>query len=613
MGATTLKKQSQPDLSREPRPQMDIVVVGHVDHGKSTIVGRLLADTNSLPDGKLERIKAYCQNNSKPFEYAFLIDALNDERKQGITIDAARVFFKSESRDYLILDAPGHIEFVRNMVTGASRAQAALLVIDVKEGIRENSLRHGYLLSLLGVKQIVVLVNKMDQVKYSQKVFNEISNEYSKFLSSVDVLPKQFIPVSGFHGDNLTTASPNTPWYRGVSVLGALENFVMAEPADELPLRLPVQGIYKFTESGDQRRIIAGTVQTGHAKAGDEVFFSPSGKKSRIKSIEAFNATPDSIRAGEAVGITLEDELYVRRGEIVSLVSTPPQIGKRFTSSLFWLGKEPVRKGDKYLLKSSTTAVDVVVEEIKSVFDAGAFRKSEKKEIGSLEAGKLTLLTKSAIPVDLAAEGELASRFVLVSNHRLSGGGQFLSIEPDDEAPLREKVTTRNIKWHPSKIPPQKRAEQYGQRSSLVLITGEKTSDRQALAEALEGALFQGNKIVYYLKMGNVVHGLDGDLASSNEYRSEHLRRMAEIVNLFLEAGIILIVTAAELTREELENIYTVIGRVRIQTVWLGKRTTDFNPDLHFGVSKAEGVRAQVNAVARLMKDRGIVWDPDKK
>jgi bifunctional enzyme CysN/CysC len=205
------------------RQQMNIVIVGHVDHGKSTVIGRLLADTGSLPDGKIEQVRENCKRNSKPFEYAFLLDALKDEQAQGITIDTARVFFSTKTRDYIILDAPGHIEFLKNMVTGASRAEAALLVIDADEGVQENSRRHGYMISMLGIKQIAVVINKMDLVDYNQDVFDKIVTEYTAFLNEINIDPVTFIPVSGMQGDNIAKLSKKTPWYKKETVLEILE------------------------------------------------------------------------------------------------------------------------------------------------------------------------------------------------------------------------------------------------------------------------------------------------------------------------------------------------------------------------------------------------------
>ena len=285
-------KPEGPDGRQLSRQQMQMVIVGHVDHGKSTIVGRLLADTGSLPDGKLEQVKATCERNSKPFEYAFLIDALKDEQAQGITIDSARVFFSTALRDYIIIDAPGHIEFLKNMVTGASRAEVAFLVIDADEGIQDNSRRHGYLLSMLGVGQLAVLVNKMDLVDYDRTVFRRIVRKYKRFLRSIDIDGDavQFIPVSGMAGDNVVNRSEPMNWYEGPTVVEQLDVFVKEANREQLPFRMPVQGVYKFTRYGDSRRIIAGTIDTGRVAVGDEIVFYPSGKRSIVRSFERFNA-----------------------------------------------------------------------------------------------------------------------------------------------------------------------------------------------------------------------------------------------------------------------------------------------------------------------------------
>ena len=240
------------------KQHMNIVVAGHVDHGKSTVIGRLLADTHSLPDGKIEQIREMCRRNSKPFEYAFLLDALKDERSQGITIDTARCFFETEKRKYIIIDAPGHIEFLKNMITGASRAQAALLVIDAAEGICENSRRHCYMLEMLGITQIAVLVNKIDLIGYDRARYDQICRDFTEFLAKIGIQPAAYIPVSAMDGDNIASRSTHTPWYDGPTVLEMLDRFVGGTHNDALPLRIPVQDVYKFTEGGDDRRIVAG-------------------------------------------------------------------------------------------------------------------------------------------------------------------------------------------------------------------------------------------------------------------------------------------------------------------------------------------------------------------
>jgi bifunctional enzyme CysN/CysC len=257
---------------------LNLVIAGHVDHGKSTIIGRMLADTDSLPEGKLEQVKETCRKNSKPFEYAFLLQ-------------------------YIILDAPGHIEFLKNMVTGAARAEAALLVIDASEGVKENSRRHGYMLSMLGIKQIAVVVNKMDLVDYDQDTYQKIVEEYTEFLAEIGLEAETFIPVSGMLGDNVADKSENMDWYQGQTVLEQLDSFENEALPHNKPFRMPVQDVYKFTKGGDDRRIVAGTVGAGELNIGDEVVFYPSGKKSTVKSIEGFAEDKQhKVKVGKATG-----------------------------------------------------------------------------------------------------------------------------------------------------------------------------------------------------------------------------------------------------------------------------------------------------------------------
>jgi bifunctional enzyme CysN/CysC len=259
--------------------RLDLVVVGHVDHGKSTVVGRLLADTGALPIGKLEEVKARCLASARPFEYAFLLDALKAEQAQGITIDAARCFFKTANRHVILNDAPGHIEFLKNMITGAARAQAALLVIDAKEGIRENSMRHGYLVSLLGIKQVCVLINKMDLVGFSEETYETLKKTYGAFLDRLGVHNVVFLPIAALIGANIAEKSKQMPWFSGPTVLEQIDRFSVEDDRSKRPLRLGVQDIYKFTADGDERRIIVGSIESGTLRAGDTVVFAPSGKR----------------------------------------------------------------------------------------------------------------------------------------------------------------------------------------------------------------------------------------------------------------------------------------------------------------------------------------------
>jgi bifunctional enzyme CysN/CysC len=595
----------------EGQQRMNIVIVGHVDHGKSTVIGRLLADTHSLPQGKLEQVRAQCELNSKPFEYAFLLDALKDEQAQGITIDAARVFFKSRLRHYLILDAPGHIEFLKNMITGAARAEAALLVIDAAEGVQENSRRHGYMVSMLGIRQLAVLVNKMDLVDWDEAVYQRIVREYGAFLDQVGIRPAAFIPVSGRSGDNVAERSPNLSWYQGPTVLSALDGF-RTEPAQvERSFRMPVQDVYKFTKQGDDRRIVSGTIESGSVSVGDELIFYPSGKKSRVKSIEAFNRPVETrSEAGWAVGLTLQEQIYITRGEIATLESQPhPQVTTRLRVSLFWLGKEPMVKRKEYLLKLGTARVTARVEEVLRVLDASTLgAATQRTAIQRHEVAECVLKLDRAIACDLAEDVAGTSRFVIVDDFEIRGGGIVREALPDRQSAVRNQVLLRNYKWEPSIIQPEHRAEKYNQKAALILVTGSNETERKGVAKALEGKLFEDGKVVYFLGIGNVLYGIDADIERKQANRLEHMRRLAEVANLMLDAGIILIVAAAELTQDDLEVIKTAVQPELIETVWAGDNiTTDLAFDLHLPRGP---VAESVDRLKAHIQEKGIIFRP---
>jgi len=598
----------------EKREQMNIVIAGHVDHGKSTIIGRLLADTDSLPKGKLDQVRENCRINSKPFEYAFLLDALKDEQAQGITIDSARVFFKTSKRHYIIIDAPGHIEFLKNMITGASRAESALLVIDAAEGVRENSRRHGYMMAMLGIRQLAVLVNKMDLAAYDEQVYRKIVSEYTAFLEKINVIPYAFIPVSGREGDNIATASANMSWHKGQTVLQVLDEF-SKEPAPlDKPFRMPVQDVYKFTNKGDDRRIIAGTIEAGRLKAGDEVVFYPSGKKTRVNSLEEFNhPVRPELQAGQAAGFTTTEQIYVTRGEMVTIGGeAKPQVSTRFKVSLFWLGRDPLIRKKDYLLKIGTAKVNARLEEILRVIDASNLESGDKKDrIDRHDVAECILKVNKAIAFDLADQFAATSRFVLIDNYEIWGGGIIREVLEDKQTWMRDKVILRNYKWEASHIPLERRYEQYNQRASLILVTGEKHDHKKQVAKALEKRLFDEGKKVYYLGMGNVLYGVDADIKEDGirNNREEHIRRMSEVAYIMLDAGIILIITAVELQQDDLEIIKTAINPDRIETIWVGdNKTTDIVEDLRLSVDvdAEEGV----DQIKKMLQNKGIIFRP---
>ncbi len=566
---------------------MNIVIVGHVDHGKSTIIGRLLADTGSLPEGKLEQIKQLCRKNAKPFEYAFLLDALKDERSQGITIDTARSFFKTEKRKYIIIDAPGHIEFLKNMITGASRADAALLVIDASEGVRENSRRHGYMLSMLGIKQVCVLVNKMDNAGYSEHSYMKIVSEYDAFLSQIGIKAEGFIPVSGIEGDNIAKISVNMPWYSGDTVLTILDKFEASKPLDSLPFRMPVQDVYKFTNDYDDRRIIAGTVESGELEQGDEVIFYPSGKKTHVAKIEPMSELENKGRssAGYATGFTMTEQIYVKRGELcVKADELPPLMGKHMKVSLFWLGKKPMIKDKRYYLKTGTMKAECYLEKILSVMDASTLLKTEKDQIDRHDVADCIISTSKLCAFDNVASLASTGRFVVVDEYEISGGGIFTETIENLHRYEKAKVMLREGKWEHGYVTSVERSEKHNQNPALVILTGAKDTNKKLFAKALERTLFDEGKNAYYLGIGSVIYGLNADInpPGEKENRSgENIRRLAEAANILLDTGLILIVTASDLTKYDIETIRLVTKSNNMLVFWLGDECmTDIECDM---------------------------------
>ncbi len=466
-------------MSHQDLKPFRVVIVGHVDHGKSTLVGRLFHDTGSLPDGKKEQIEAQCERRGVPFEWAFLMDALQAERDQNITIDTSQIWFNTDKRPYVIIDAPGHREFLKNMITGAASAEAALLLIAANEGVQEQSRRHGYLLSLLGIKQVTVIVNKMDLVDHSQTVFDEIESEYREFLGQIGLEPREFIPISAREGDNIASKSANTPWYEGSTIVEALDSFEAIAPLNDLPLRLPIQDIYRF----DERRILAGRIEAGSLKVGDDLVFLPDRKVGTIKSIERWAApSQDSAEAGESVGITLTDQIFVERGHVAVHKEQQPPVTNRFRANVFWMGARPLEEGRNYRLKLATQEVDCKVGVIERVIDASSLDMEAGTFVNKDDVAELILETRRPVALDVHSDIETLGRFVLVDGYDVSGGG--IVIEP---LPLvaedAEKAADRIVQ-------PQERQLRNGHISGVVRLHGRPGAGRTTIARALDRELF---------------------------------------------------------------------------------------------------------------------------
>jgi bifunctional enzyme CysN/CysC len=551
---------------------MRLVIVGHVDHGKSTLVGRLLSDTGSLPEGKLQFTKDICDRQGKVFEFAFLLDALEEEQDQGITIDTSQIFFHTDKRHYVIIDAPGHKEFLKNMVTGAASAEGALLLIDAYEGVQEQSRRHGYILKLLGLTQVAVVVNKMDLVDYDPEVFYKIKTEYTEFLTSMGIEPRMFIPVAAKVGENIATQSEKMKWHEGPTVLEMLDKFEKQKPKDHLPFRLPVQDVYKF----DERRIIAGRVESGTLNVGDEVVFSPSLKRARVKTIEAWSVPeqPKIATATQSVGITLDEQIFVERGEVASLPEEGPIVSTTFDVNIFWMGSRHFEKGREYTIKLTTEEVECEIVEFKKVIDASTLEPLEGQDyLVKNDVAEVTLKTKRPIAFDLFGSIPETGRFVIVDEYDVCGGGIVTTYSAStDKDKLRDEVRNRDFNWVKSNISSSERAYRNGHQAALVLFVGESGVGKAKLAKSLEEKIFKNNFQSYLLDGRNVRLGVSADLEEEKGPEGEPLRRFGEVARLFLDAGHILISTTNVFNQEDHSDVELIIDPCPLIEIHIGEK-----------------------------------------
>jgi bifunctional enzyme CysN/CysC len=538
------------------RDLMRIVIVGHVDHGKSTLVGRLFHDTGSLPDGKLEQIKAMCERRGMPFEWAFLMDAFQSERDQGITIDTTQIWFKTPKRDYTIIDAPGHREFIKNMITGASSAEAAIMLIDASEGIRQQSRTHAFLLNLLGIRQIIVVVNKMDLVGCAESTFAAIREEYVRYLGNIGIVPSFAIPAVARDGDNLVHKSERMNWYRDATLIAALDSFRSQGELAGLPLRLPIQDVYKF----DDRRILAGRIASGRLKVGDRLMFSPSNKLARVKSIEVWHAAvPEHAGPGESIGITTDEQLFIERGEVASHEDDAPIESNVFRARLFWLGRKPLVRGDAYRLRLQTRDVQVIVEAIDAIYDPEVLAQRPADKVERNEIADVVLRSYAMLALDEAEHNPRTGRFVLSDGANIVAGG---TISMRDYPDQRNLITIRstNVRAEAHRITNVQRITRNGHKGGVLWFTGLSGAGKSTIAMAVEQELFRRGYQAYVLDGDNVRRGLNANLSFSPEDRAENIRRVGEVAALFADSGQVVVTAFISPYRSDRERARAAAG-----------------------------------------------------
>lgn len=504
-----------------------IVIAGHVDHGKSTLVGRLLSDTGQIFPERMEKVKKICESSGKRFEFAFLLDAFEEEQSQGITIDKTEIPWKFEGSEFLIIDTPGHKEFLKNMISGASTAEVALIMLDALEGVREQFKRHAYIVGMLGIKNIIVVINKMDLITYDEKKFKSLEKEAREIFTELKIKASAIIPVSAFAGENLLAKSSLMPWYKGPHLAGTIVAASKNSVVENANLRFSLQDVYKF----DENRIYAGKIESGSLSVGDTIKFLPSGSSSKIKTIESWNTAvpPMKAAAGTSVGFTLVDPLFLERGEIgFSEKSSAPTVTHQMHASLFWMSNKQLELGKNYKFKMLTQETDCKIESIFSVFNPANYNNVTNAETLTLEpneAAEVIIKFQKNIVCDAFADSENTGRFVLLDDHRIVGGGVVIV------------ANTVNVFREKSQLTSVERSLRFGHQGAVLWLTGLSGAGKSTIAKMLEKRLFELNAHSIVLDGDNLRKGICRDLGFSDEDRKENIRRTAEVAKLIAESG----------------------------------------------------------------------------
>ncbi len=521
-----------------------IVIVGHVDHGKSSLIGRLMYDLGQVPKIKYDELKKVSEKRGMEFEFAFLLDALQAERDQGITIDTTQIFFKTNKRNYVFIDAPGHKEFIKNMITGAASADIAILIVDVDEGIKAQTKKHAYILKLLGIKRVITLFNKMDKINYIEEKYLLVKKKLHDYLLKIDVQGLYDIPISAKIGDNIVKKSKKTLWYKGESLTNVLDGHDYNQNHSKNCLRFPVQDIYKFSD----KRVIVGRVESGKINIEDELLVMPSNERVKIKSFEEWPNSKKEYNAGECLGLTLSDQIFVDKGNMISHPSNPPKLMNTFEANLFWLSEKKMDINKKYKLKINTGEYNINIREVNKIIDTENLESSTKKIPNKNDVCEVVIHSSQLIPIDDYNFLTKTARFcILDENEIISGGIASLKNYPDQ----KELSNNPNIIPTNFNVSEVDRASRFNHRSGVIWMTGLSGSGKSTIAKEIERKLFLKGFNVFILDGDNLRMGLNKGLSFSPEDRTENIRRTAEVAKLFTDAGFIVIVSLISPYRSE--------------------------------------------------------------
>jgi len=511
------------------------ITCGSVDDGKSTLIGRLLYDSKMIFEDQLAALEADSKKSGtqgQEIDFALLVDGLAAEREQGITIDVAYRFFATEKRKFIVADTPGHEQYTRNMVTGASTADAAIILVDARKGVLVQTRRHSYLAHLLGIRNVILAVNKMDLVDFSQEIFDEIVEAYRQFSNEIGIDSFTAIPISGFRGDNITEApSANTPWYSGPALIAHLENIpIAATAAQEKPFRMPVQWVNR---PNLDFRGFSGLISSGSIKPGDPVRVVPSGKNSRVKSIVTLDGTLDEAVAGQSVTVTLEDEVDCSRGDVIAAAGDPPEASDQFESTIVWMSDEALKPGRGYWLKLATQTVSASVYEPKYEINVNTMEHLAAKTLELNAIGVAEVHTDKPIVFEPYADSPELGGFILIdklTNATVAAGMLHFSLR-----------RAANVHWQPTIITREEHALLKNQTPRVLWFTGLSGSGKSTIANEVEKSLNLMNRHTFLLDGDNVRHGLNKDLGFTEADRIENIRRVGEVAKLMTDAGLIVL------------------------------------------------------------------------
>ena len=534
------------DFSNEGYLNMELLrftTCGSVDDGKSTLIGRLLYDSKSIFEDQMEALEASSKlrGNDGTVDLAHLTDGLRAEREQGITIDVAYRYFATPKRKFIIADTPGHVQYTRNMVTGASTADLAIVLIDARYGVQVQSRRHAFIASLLGIPHLLVAINKMDLKDYDEAVYDQIVKDFSDFSEKLNIHDITFVPISALNGDNVVDKSDKTPWYQGPTVLHHLETVHIASDRNLVDFRFPVQYVIRPNLNF---RGYAGRVESGIIRKGDEITVLPNFKKTHVKSIETFDGSVDEAFASQSVTITLEDEIDISRGDMLVRTGNQAKPTQHFEAMISWMHETPMNKGSRFIIRHTSREVQAVIMDLNYQVNMDSLHREDVHRFELNDIGKITIKTASPIFADPYRDNRATGSFILidaatkitVAAGMISG---ILDHQKKGEKILRD--SSSNVTWQNSLVKQPERESKNGHKAGVVWLTGLTNSGKSSIAKQVEKQLHEQNVQTFILDGENLRHGLNGDLGFSESDRRENIRRVGEVARLFYDAGMVVI------------------------------------------------------------------------